>query len=100
MRFVSATSFVPKTKVSGSCDPYAKEWTEHRIHLMQVKWGIKATWENVQPGNVLRFKFPLVVTEVDAGSEAADQGMKPGDQIVAACRPESPNGILRVQVVP
>ena len=99
MRFVSATAFVPKNTVRGSCDPYAMEWTEHRIHLTQAKWGIKAHWDHVKPSNVLRFTFPLAIVQVDAGSEAEHQGLKPGDRIVAASHAESPNGILRVQVV-
>ncbi len=99
MNFISATAFVPKSRVRGSCDPNAMEWTEHRVHFMQAKWGIKAIWEYVPQSNVLRFKFPLIINEVDAGSEAADQGVKPGDQIVAAGHAESPSGILKVQVV-
>ena len=99
MKFVSASAFVPKSRVWGSCDPNAREWTEHRIHLMQTRWGIKAIWDSVEASNVLRFRFPLVITEVDAGSEAEDQGVKPGDHIVAVGHAESPNGILRVQVV-
>lgn len=99
MGFVSAASFVPKNKVRGSCDPFAMEWTEHRIHLMQAKWGIRAIWDDVNPSNVRRFRFPLIITEVDAGSEAEDQGLVPGDHIVAAGHTESPNGIRRVQVV-
>ena len=99
MRFVSAATFIPKNRVCGSCDPNAREWTEHRIHLMQAKWGIKAIWDEATQSNVRRFEFPLVIKEVDAGSEADDQGLKPGDHIVAVGHPTSPNGILRVQVV-
>ena len=98
-RFVTATTFVPKATVYGSCDPNALEWTEHRVHFMQAKWGFRAIFEEVKPSNLLRFRFPLVITQVDAGSEAADQGLKLGDRIVAAGHPESPSGILRVQVV-
>jgi hypothetical protein len=99
MRFVSAATFIPKSKVRGSCDPHAMDRTEHKISLMESKWGITATWERMKQSNVPRFTFPLVITQVDPGSEAHHHGLKQGDQIVAAGHAESPFGIMRVQVV-
>ncbi len=75
------------------------DWTEHRIHLTQPKCGMKANWEIVKPSNALRFTLPLIITQVDAGSEAEYQGMMLRDRIVATGHAESPKGILTVLVV-
>jgi hypothetical protein len=82
LSFVNATSFAPRNKAVGSCDPDGCGWSEHRFKLSQDKWGISARKERLGPSEVC-FTFPLVVTDVLVGSEAFDEGIQIGDHIVA-----------------
>ena len=93
--FVAASHFIPASKPSGSSDPTTCDFSKHHFILSSVKWGIKANMERVIP-NQIRFTYPLIITDVEAGSEADDQGIKKGDQIVAALHEQ--RGCHRVKV--
>ena len=75
----AATHLVPASKLSGSCDPTACDFSKHHFNLSSNRWGTKANME----GNQVCFTFPLIITEVEAGSEADKQGIKKCDQIHA-----------------
>ena len=81
MPTIDARCFIPKSKATGSCDPNGLCWSDHVFHLTQSKWGVAAL--QIKIANEARFSFPLTVSNVEDGSEADQQGMRKGDQIVA-----------------
>jgi len=95
LKCVSASEFKPKTTASGTCDPYATEWTEHTFHFVSQCWGLVVQWERPLNEATPRFTFPLIVRNVKKGSEAEEQGLKVGDHIVAVCHKDS--AFIKVQ---
>ena len=81
MPTIDAIHFVPRSKATGSIDPYGTCCSEHVFHLTQGRWGVTAT--QIQMANQVRLLFPVTVSQVVAGSEADEQGIRKGDRIVA-----------------
>jgi hypothetical protein len=78
---VSVTNFIPKKQVVGSWDVARVVWRDIAVSFKGAQWGIKAN-EAVAAEGVKFFRFPLAVTEVSPGGEAARNFVAVGDIVV------------------
>jgi transcription initiation factor TFIIIB Brf1 subunit/transcription initiation factor TFIIB len=76
--------FVNKHDVAGSWDECCSKWEVLYITFQGPKWGIKANEGDFHKSGVVRrmFTFPLTLTEVSAGGEGEQIGLKVNDIVV------------------
>jgi len=86
-KVVQGSSFKPKGVIQGSVIPDAVTWTTWDVDFSASSWGIKAAMDNVN--NDIRFKYPLIITEVVYASEAHKQGIMVGDYVIGVKSPEA-----------